>query len=146
MFVWRLSSELQQSMRDRMCELRPGGETTGGSSSRGTSDGGCGGSTLSSDTPTPTSAAATAATAAVPPPAPPVRPPLEASVEIHIRFITIEPLGTVHESFRFHTPLGQGGLGNGLTQIVDYSLATVICEAGNNPVYSPGGGAQRPQY
>lgn len=27
MFVWRLSSELQQSMRDRMCELRPGGET-----------------------------------------------------------------------------------------------------------------------
>lgn len=29
MFVWRLSSELQQSMHDRMCELRPVSATTG---------------------------------------------------------------------------------------------------------------------
>ncbi|CAM9266437.1 unnamed protein product [Ectocarpus sp. 12 AP-2014] len=79
MFVWRLSPELHQSMRDRMCELRPGGETTGGSSIRGTRDGGRGGSTLSSDTPKPTSAAATAATAAIPPPTPLVPPPSEAS-------------------------------------------------------------------
>ncbi|CAM9937562.1 unnamed protein product [Ectocarpus sp. 6 AP-2014] len=78
-FVWRLSSELHQSMRDRMCELRPGGETAGGSSIRGTRDGGRGGSTLSSDTPTPTLAAATAATAAMPPPTPPIPPPSEAS-------------------------------------------------------------------
>ncbi|CAM9760576.1 unnamed protein product [Ectocarpus fasciculatus] len=79
MFVWRLSSELQQSMRDRMCELRPGGEMAGGSSTRRTSDGARGDSTLSSDTPPPTSAAATAATAAIRPPAPPVPPPLEAT-------------------------------------------------------------------
>ncbi|CBJ30084.1 conserved unknown protein [Ectocarpus siliculosus] len=77
MFVWRLSSELHESMRDRMCELRPGGETAGGGSIRGTRDGGRGGSTLSSDTPTPTSAAATAAAAAIPPPTPPIPPPSE---------------------------------------------------------------------
>ncbi|CAM9720676.1 unnamed protein product, partial [Laminaria digitata] len=29
MFVWRLSSELQQSMRERMCELRPGAGSGG---------------------------------------------------------------------------------------------------------------------
>lgn len=39
MFVWQLSSELQQSMHDRMCELRPGGDTAGGSVSHGNGDG-----------------------------------------------------------------------------------------------------------
>lgn len=37
--MWRLSSELQQSMRDRMCELRPGGKTAA-------SGGGCGDSVV----------------------------------------------------------------------------------------------------
>lgn len=42
MFVWRLSSELQQSMQDRMCELRPAGATTrsGGIGTTGDSVGG----------------------------------------------------------------------------------------------------------
>lgn len=51
MFVWRLSPELQQSMHDRMCELRPEGATTGsvgvntssdcGRGATSTSRGGC---------------------------------------------------------------------------------------------------------
>lgn len=114
MFVWRLSSELHQSMRDRMCELWPGGETAGGSSIRGTSDGGRGGSTLSSDTSTPTSAAATAATAAIPPPTPPVPPPSEASVdERYVSDLSLQNhLGRIRQSFCVNTPLGQEGLGN----------------------------------
>lgn len=35
MFVWQLSQELQQAMHDRMCELRPGGDTAGGDARHG---------------------------------------------------------------------------------------------------------------
>lgn len=49
MFVWQLSSELQQSMHDRMCELRPGGDTAGGGVGHGTGDGMRGSSNSGSD-------------------------------------------------------------------------------------------------
>lgn len=74
MFVWRLSSELQQSMHDRMCELRPEGATTGSSGGIDTTgDGGRGAATSTSTSsgcfsggrPSDTAAAAAAAAAEV---------------------------------------------------------------------------------